>query len=40
LTYDKLPEKGLSKEEILNILDKRKRADIDPSEGKTFAYVY
>lgn len=40
LTYDRLPEKGLPKNDILTILDKRVNADIDPTEGKTFAYVY
>lgn len=40
LTYDRLPEKGLAKEEILKILDKRIVADIDPTKGQTFAYVY
>lgn len=40
LTYRQLPEKGLSKEQIIAILDKRVHADIDPTLGKTFAYVY
>jgi sphinganine-1-phosphate aldolase len=40
VTYDRLPEKGLPKEDILAILDKRVNADINPTEGKTFAYVY
>jgi L-cystine uptake protein TcyP (sodium:dicarboxylate symporter family) len=40
LTYKQLPEKGLSKEQIIAILDKRVNADIDPTLGKTFAYVY
>lgn len=38
--YNKLPEKGIAKEELLAILDKRIGADIDPTEGRTFAYVY
>ena len=40
LTYGQLPQKGLSKSELLSILDKRINADINPTAGKTFAYVY
>ena len=40
LVYDRLPQHGLPKQEILDILDKRVNADINPTEGKTFAYVY
>jgi hypothetical protein len=40
LTYDKLPEKGIPKDELIAILDKRIKADIDPKAGQTFAYVY
>lgn len=38
--YSALPKKGLSHTEILTMLDDRIRADIDPTAGKTFAYVY
>lgn len=38
--YSQLPKKGLSRDEILGILDKRISADVDPRAGKTFAYVY
>jgi len=40
ITYNKFPEKGIPKEELLSILDKRVKADINPTAGKTFAYVY
>lgn len=40
LTYSALPEKGIPKNELLSILDKRINADISPTAGKTFAYVY
>lgn len=40
LTYEKLPEKGIPKQELLAILDKRCKADISPTAGQTFAYVY
>lgn len=39
-TYDKLPEEGLPEEKLLTILDDRKKHDIDPKKGGTFAYVY
>ena len=29
--YSKLPEKGIPKEELLSVLDKRVSADIDPT---------
>lgn len=40
LVFDKLPEKGLKRDQLLEILDSRVGADINPTEGKTFAYVY
>ena len=38
--FSSLPKQGLPKEKILSILDERIAADIDPTKGKTFAYVY
>lgn len=35
-----MPQKGIKKDDLLAILDKRVKADINPTEGKTFAYVY
>jgi hypothetical protein len=39
-TFSALPSSGLTEEQILSLLDTRKNADIDPTVGKTFAYVY
>ena len=35
-----LPEKGLKTDEIMGLLDTRIQADVNPTVGKTFAYVY
>jgi sphinganine-1-phosphate aldolase len=35
-----LPKEGLSEQQLLSILDQRISADIDPTSGNTFAYVY
>ena len=38
--FSKLPEKGLEYDKIMEILDQRIAADVNPTAGKTFAYVY
>lgn len=38
--YRDIPEKGVEHTKILSTIDERKKADIDPTIGKTFAYVY
>ena len=38
--YKEIPKHGLAANDILSILDKRVKADIDPKAGQTFAYVY
>ncbi len=38
--YDRLPQEGITQADLLAILDDRKKYDVDPKKGGTFAYVY
>ena len=38
--FSELPTKGIESEELMKMFDDRIAADIDPTAGKTFAYVY
>lgn len=40
MIYQQIPEEGMESEQILQLLDKRIQADVDPTKGQTFAYVY
>lgn len=39
-SYANIPDKGVEHDQILSLIDNRKSADIDPTVGRTFAYVY
>eukprot|EP01080_Neovahlkampfia_damariscottae_P009572 gene9572-1775_t len=40
IVYNKLPEHGLEKEKIMELLKAMKKDDINPKDGKSWAYVY
>lgn len=39
-TYAAIPDQALLATSILDLIDQRKKEDIDPTVGRTFAYVY